>query len=72
MVAMSAGYYLLKFRKCRSLDSVDLLCDKFDQELTGLGLIEMHRAADHRRAELELDQIFDEGHVLKSAWGYVK
>ncbi len=69
---MHAQDYLLKFRQCHLLDSVERLCDKFDQELTGLSQIEMHRAADHRRAELAAQKNFNIGSIPKSVWSYVK
>lgn len=69
---MNIHDYLLTFRQCHVLDSVERLCDKFDQELSGVELIEMHRAADHRRAELTVKKNFDVGSIPKAVWTYVK
>jgi Haemolysin expression modulating protein len=69
---MGTQDYLLKFRQCHCSDSVERLCDKYDQELDGPSQIEMHRAADHRRAELAVKQNFNIGSIPRSVWTYVK
>lgn len=71
-IIMDTQYYLLKFRKCCLLDSVERLCDKFNQELSGSQLVQMHRAADHRRAELAANQLFDIGRIPRSLWSQVR
>ena len=67
---MTVQDYLLKFRKISSLESLEKLYDTLtdDQEL-----INMYRAADHRRAELVSGgRLFDLGQVPKSVWHYVQ
>ena len=57
---MTVQDYLLKFRKISSLESLEKL-------------INMYRAADHRRAELVSGgRLFDLGQVPKSVWHYVQ
>ena len=54
---MTVQDYLLKFRKISSLESLEKLYDHLNYTLTDdQELINMYRAADHRRAE-------DEGYV---------
>lgn len=50
---MTVQDYLLKFRKISSLESLEKLYDHLNYTLTDdQDLINMYRAADHRRAEL--------------------
>ncbi len=45
--------YLLKFRKISSLESLEKLFDHLNYSLTDTReIVNMYRAADHRRAEL--------------------
>ncbi|MDR6359411.1 hypothetical protein QE409_000771 [Klebsiella sp. SORGH_AS 1173] len=45
--------YLLKFRKISSLESLEKLFDHLNYSLTDTEeIVNMYRAADHRRAEL--------------------
>lgn len=65
--------YLMKFRKCTSNDSLERLYDKFNDDIyDNHALMNMYRAADHRRAELVAGQLFDLGKVPKSLWSQVK
>lgn len=66
--------YLLKFRKVNTLDSLEKLFDHLNYSLTDTReIINMYRAADHRRAELVSGgRLFDPGHVPKSIWHYVQ
>ena len=66
--------YLLKFRKISSLESLEKLYDHLNYTLTDdQELINMYRAADHRRAELVSGgRLFDLGQVPKSVWHYVQ
>lgn len=65
-------FFLNKFRKCHSLDSVERLFDKFSDELAGIDLAHMFSAADHRRAELTFDRLFERGKIPKEVWSFVK
>nr|WP_024967985.1 transcription modulator YdgT [Pantoea sp. IMH] len=70
---MTVQDYLLKFRKVSSLESLEKLYDHLNYSLTdNLELMNMYRAADHRRAELTSGgRLFDLGRVPKSVWRYV-
>lgn len=70
---MTALDYLMKFRKISSPESLEKLFDHLNYTLTdNTDLMNMYRAADHRRAELVSGgRLFDLGCVPKSAWRYV-
>lgn len=64
--------YLMTFRKCSSLDSLEKVYDKLNYSLTDdTEMSNMYRAADHRRAELVSGKLFDLGRVPKSLWAQV-
>jgi len=73
MTTMTAQDYLLKFRKVNNLESLEKLYDHLNYSLSDdCELINMYRAADHRRAELASGgRLFDLGCVPKSVWHYV-
>lgn len=66
--------YLLKFRKVSSLDNLEKLYDHLNYSLTNTNeIINMYRAADHRRAELVSGgRLYDVGQVPKSVWRFVQ
>ncbi|RPH22075.1 transcription modulator YdgT [Buttiauxella warmboldiae] len=70
---MTALDYLMKFRKISSSESLEKLYDHLNYTLTdNTELMNMYRAADHRRAELVSGgRLFDLGCVPKSVWRYV-
>lgn len=70
---MTAQDYLLKFRKISSLESLEKLFDHLNYSLSeNSDIVNMYRAADHRRAELVSGgRLFDLGCVPKSVWRYV-
>ncbi|CPR20193.1 transcription modulator YdgT [Brenneria goodwinii] len=70
---MTAYDYLLKFRKVSTTESLEKLFDHLNYSLTdNQEIINMYRAADHRRAELAAGgKLFDLGCVPKSVWHYV-
>ncbi|QTF08357.1 transcription modulator YdgT [Brenneria izadpanahii] len=70
---MTAYEYLLKFRKVNTTESLEKLFDHLNYSLTdNQEIINMYRAADHRRAELAAGgKLFDLGCVPKSVWHYV-
>lgn len=70
---MTTQDYLLKFRRVNSLKSLEKLFDHLNYSLLNdHELINMYRAADHRRAELASGgQLFDLGCVPKFIWHYV-
>ena len=63
----------LKFRKINSLESLEKLFDHLNYTLSdNQEIINMYRAADHRRAELVSGgRLFNVGEVPKSVWRYV-
>ncbi len=73
MAIMTALDYLLKFRKVNNLESLEKLYDHLNYSLTDDNeIINMYRAADHRRAELASGgRLYDLGCVPKSVWRYV-
>ena len=70
---MTVQDYLLKFRKISSLESLEKLFDHLNYTLTESNeIINMYRAADHRRAELVSGgRLYDIGCVPRSVWRYV-
>jgi hypothetical protein len=62
---MTVQDYLLKFRKISSLESLEKLFDHLNYSLTDTEeIVNMYRAADHRRAELVSGgKLFDVGQV---------
>ncbi|ELF7839372.1 transcription modulator YdgT [Salmonella enterica] len=67
---MTVQDYLLKFRKISSLESLEKL---FDHLNYNMDIVNMYRAADHRRAELVSGgRLFDVGQVPQSVWRYVQ
>lgn len=70
---MTVQDYLLKFRKISTLESLEKLFDHLNYSLTDNDdVINMYRAADHRRAELVSGgRLYDLGCVPKSVWRYV-
>lgn len=64
--------YLLTFRKCSSLDSLEKVYDKLNYSIENdTEMSNMYRAADHRRAELVAGKLFDLGKVPKTLWAQV-
>ena len=69
---MTVQDYLLKFRKISSLESLEKLFDHLNYSLTDTQeIVNMYRAADHRRAELVAGKLFDLGKVPKTLWAQV-
>ncbi|MGG1958674.1 transcription modulator YdgT [Enterobacter cloacae] len=70
---MSKLESLPKFRKINSLESLEKLFDHLNYTLSdNQDIINMYRAADHRRAELVSGgRLFNVGEVPKSVWRYV-
>ena len=70
---MTVQDYLLKFRKINSLESLEKLFDHLNYTLLdNHEIINMYRAADHRRAELVSGgRLFNVGEVPKPVWRYV-
>jgi len=73
MAIMTAQDYLLKFRKVSTLETLEKLFDHLNYSLNDdKEILNMYRAADHRRAEIVSGgRLFDLGCVPKSVWRYV-
>jgi len=73
-INMTVQDYLLKFRKISTLESLEKLFDHLNYTLTdNQEIINMYRAADHRRAELVSGgRLYDLGQVPKTVWRYVQ
>jgi Haemolysin expression modulating protein len=71
---MTVQDYLLKFRKISSLESLEKLFDHLNYSLTDTHeIVNMYRAADHRRAELVSGgRLYNVGEVPKTVWRYVQ
>lgn len=59
-------YYLMKFRKCSSEDTLERVFERLQDKLSGHELDAMMSASDHRRAELRHKCLWDK--VPASAW----
>lgn len=65
--------FLLKFRRCTTSDSLERLYDKLNFSLhDDDALMDMYRAADHRRAEIIAGKLFNLGSIPKELWRQVK
>lgn len=52
--------YLMTFRKCSNLDSLEKVYDKLNYSIdNNIEISNRYRAADHRRAELVAGKLFD-------------
>jgi len=71
---MSVQDYLFKFRKITTLESLEKLFDHLNYSLSdNQEMINMYRAADHRRAEIVSGgRLYDLGQVPKTVWRFVQ
>lgn len=71
---MNVNDYLLKFRRVSTLESLEKLFDHLNYSLDeDEEIINMYRAADHRRAELASGgRLYDVGCIPKEIWRYVQ
>ncbi|MTD39750.1 transcription modulator YdgT [Erwinia sp. CPCC 100877] len=70
---MTVQDYLLKFRKINNIENLEKLFDHLNYTIKdSREIINMYRAADHRRAELVSGgRLFNPGQVPKSVWRFV-
>lgn len=70
---MTINKYLLKFRKINNLNNLEKLFDHLNYSLNdNKELLNMYRAADHRRAEIVSGgRLYDIGNVPKTIWKFV-
>ncbi|TCL04113.1 MULTISPECIES: HHA domain-containing protein [Sodalis] len=62
--------YLMRLRKCRTLETLERVIEKNKYELSDDELEIFNSAADHRLAELTMDKLYDK--VPVSVWKYVR
>ncbi|ELW2866172.1 hypothetical protein QMI71_004574 [Salmonella enterica] len=62
--------YLLKLRRTRSMDHLELVIDHMERKIPEEEIQAFQSAADHRRAELTCNRNFDK--VPKEVWKLVK
>lgn len=62
--------YLMRLRKCRTLETLERVIEKNKYELSDDELEIFNSAADHRLAELIMNKLYDK--VPVSVWKYVR
>ncbi|MGV3345527.1 HHA domain-containing protein [Enterobacteriaceae bacterium LUAb1] len=62
--------YLLRLRRCRSIDTLERVIEKNKYELSDDELVVFNSAADHRLAELTMNKLYDK--VPASVWKFVR
>ncbi|WP_034912809.1 MULTISPECIES: HHA domain-containing protein [Erwinia] len=62
--------YLMRLRRCRSIDTLERVIEKNKYELSENELAVFYSAADHRLAELTMNKLYDK--VPVSVWKYVR
>lgn len=67
---MTKTDYLLRLRKCTTIDTLERVIEKNKYELSNDELELFYSAADHRLAELTMNKLYDK--IPVSVWRYVK
>lgn len=62
--------WLHRFRRCSNLDTLEKVYENARDRLSGKELLAFESAADHRRAEITMDRLYDK--IPPSVWRYVK
>lgn len=62
--------YLMRLRKCRSIDTLERVIEKNKYELSDNELAVFYSAADHRLAELTMNKLYDK--VPVAVWKFVR
>ncbi|ARU93281.1 HHA domain-containing protein [Tatumella citrea] len=62
--------YLMRLRRCRSIDTLERVIEKNKYELSDEDLVVFYSAADHRLAELTMNKLYDK--VPATVWKYVR
>ncbi|TCV94420.1 HHA domain-containing protein [Biostraticola tofi] len=62
--------YLMRLRKCRTMETLERVIEKNKYELSDDELEIFNSAADHRLAELTMNKLYDK--VPVSVWKYVR
>ncbi|ACT12114.1 HHA domain-containing protein [Pectobacterium brasiliense] len=62
--------YLMRLRKCTTIDTLERVIEKNKYELSNDELEMFFSAADHRLAELTMNKLYDK--VPTAVWRYVR
>jgi len=62
--------YLMRLRRCQSLDTLERVIEKNKYELSDNELAVFYSAADHRLAELTMNKLYDK--IPTSVWKFVR
>jgi len=62
--------YLMRLRRCRSIDTLERVIEKNKYELSDNELAVFYSAADHRLAELTMNKLYDK--IPVSVWKFVR
>ncbi|MGL9760393.1 MAG: HHA domain-containing protein [Symbiopectobacterium sp.] len=62
--------YLMRLRKCKTINTLERVIEKNKYELSGDELEIFYSAADHRLAELTMNKLYDK--VPTAVWKYVR
>ena len=68
--ALTKPDYLMRLRRCRSIDTLERVIEKNKYELSDNELAVFYSAADHRLAELTMNKLYDK--VPVSVWKFVR
>ncbi len=67
---MTKTDYLMRLRKCTTIDTLDRVIEKNKYELSNDELELFYSAADHRLAELTMNKLYDK--IPTVIWKYVR
>lgn len=62
-------FFLMKFRKCATFDTLERMFERFKEKHTGSELDYVYSAYDHRKAELTTHKLYDK--VPASVWALI-
>lgn len=62
--------YLMRLRRCRSIETLEKVIEKNKYELSDVELVVFYSAADHRLAELTMNKLYDK--VPPTVWKYIR
>ena len=62
--------YLMRLRKCTSIETLERVIEKHKYELPDDELEVFYSAADHRLAELTMNKLYDK--IPASVWKFVR
>ncbi|WP_258576182.1 HHA domain-containing protein [Candidatus Pantoea persica] len=68
--ALTKTDYLMRLRRCRSIDTLERVVEKNKYELSDDELAVFYSAVDHRLAELTMNTLYDK--VPGSVWKFVR